>query len=141
MFLVFDWWLDVIWLKSHRNATNCIDFNIVIRILNTQVSAKMAQGQRKWHVVIGNCAKETLIDAFCYLCHIVGQCGYFFIVETRIKFVLLCIYVHVRLCKIVSDNTDIGKNIADIKGFTSNIWIGRVLLHIATELFRYMMTS
>ena len=52
MFLVFDWWLDVIWLKSHRNATNCIDFNIVIRILNTPVSAKMAQGQRKWHVVI-----------------------------------------------------------------------------------------
>ena len=51
MFLVFDWWLDVIWLKSHRNATNCIDFNIVIRILNTPVSAKMAQGQRKWHVV------------------------------------------------------------------------------------------
>ena len=53
MFLVFDWWLDVIWLKSHRNATNCIDFNIVIRILNTPVSAKMAQGQRKWHVVNG----------------------------------------------------------------------------------------
>ena len=52
MFLVFDWWLDVIWLKSHRNATNCIDFNIVIRILNTPVSAKMAQGQRKWHVVV-----------------------------------------------------------------------------------------
>ena len=52
MFLVFDWWLDVIWLKSHRNATNCIDFNIVIRILNTPVSAKMAQGQRKWHVVL-----------------------------------------------------------------------------------------
>ena len=52
MFLVFDWWLDVIGLKSHRNATNCIDFNIVIRILNTPVSAKMAQGQRKWHVVI-----------------------------------------------------------------------------------------
>ena len=51
MFLVFDWWLDVIWLKSHWNATNCIDFNIVIRILNTPVSAKMAQGQRKWHVV------------------------------------------------------------------------------------------
>ena len=49
--LVFDWWLDVIWLKSHRNATYCIDFNIVIRILNTPVSAKMAQGQRKWHAV------------------------------------------------------------------------------------------
>ena len=52
MFLVFDWWLDVIWLKSHRNATYCIDFNIVIRILNTPVSAKMAQGQRKWRAVI-----------------------------------------------------------------------------------------
>ena len=47
MFLVFDWWLDVIWLKSHRNATNCIDFNIVIRILNTQC-------QRKWHKVSEN---------------------------------------------------------------------------------------
>ena len=51
MFLVFDWWLDVIWLKSHRNATYCIDFNIVIRILNIPVSAKMAQGQRKWRAV------------------------------------------------------------------------------------------
>ena len=44
--------IDVIWLKSHRNATYCIDFNIVIRILNTPVSAKMAQGQRKWRAVI-----------------------------------------------------------------------------------------
>ena len=52
MLLVFDWWLDVIWLKSHRNATYCIDFNIVIRILNTPVSAKMAQGQRKWRAVV-----------------------------------------------------------------------------------------
>ena len=52
MFLVFDWWLDVIWLKSHRNTTYCIDFNIVICILNTPVSAKMAQGQRKWRADI-----------------------------------------------------------------------------------------
>ena len=66
MFLVFDWWLDVIWLKSHRNATNCIDFNIVIRILNTPVSAKMAQGQRKWHVVI-------YIYIYIYITHIVLQ--------------------------------------------------------------------
>ena len=51
MFLVFDWWLDVIWLKSHRNAIYGIDFNIVIRILNTPVSTKMAQGQRKWRAV------------------------------------------------------------------------------------------
>ena len=43
LFLVFDWWLDIIWLKSHRNVSYCIDFNIVIRILNTPVSAKMAQ--------------------------------------------------------------------------------------------------
>ena len=49
--LVFDWWFDVIWLKSHRNVTYCIDFNIVIRIWNTPVSAKMAQGQRKWRAV------------------------------------------------------------------------------------------
>ena len=52
MFLVFDWWVDVLWLKSHRNFTYCIDFNIVIRILNTPVSSKMAQGQRKWHAVL-----------------------------------------------------------------------------------------
>ena len=52
MFLVFDWWLDVFWLKSHRNATYCIDFNIVIRIFNTPVSAKIAQGQRKWRAVL-----------------------------------------------------------------------------------------
>ena len=58
MFLVFDWWLDVIWLKSHRNATYCIDFNIVIRILNTPVSAKMAQGQRKWRAV---CYKDDAV--------------------------------------------------------------------------------
>ena len=50
--LVFDWWLDVIWLESHKNATYCIDFNIVICILNTPVSTKMAQGQRKWRAVI-----------------------------------------------------------------------------------------
>ena len=29
LFLVFDWWLDVIWLKSHRNATYGIDFNFL----------------------------------------------------------------------------------------------------------------
>ena len=37
---MFDWWLDVIWPKSHRNATYCIDFNFVIRVLNPPVSAK-----------------------------------------------------------------------------------------------------
>ena len=52
MFLVFDWWLNVSWLKSHRNATYCIGFNIVIHIFNTSVSAKMVQGQRKWRAVI-----------------------------------------------------------------------------------------
>ena len=30
MFWVFDWWLYVNWLKSHRIATYCIDFNNVI---------------------------------------------------------------------------------------------------------------
>ena len=77
MFLVFDWWLDLIWLKSHRNATNCIDFNIVIRILNTPVSAKMAQGQRKWHVVLGIfilvwwyfCKCSTSGKHGVYICH------------------------------------------------------------------------
>ena len=72
MFLVFDWWLDVIWLKSHRNATNCIDFNIVIRILNTPVSANMAQGQRKWHVVLHVILlkfdiEHTPYSRFCFL--------------------------------------------------------------------------
>ena len=46
------------WVKSHRNAPYCIDFNIVIRILNTSMSAKMAQGQRKWRAVyyeLSNC--------------------------------------------------------------------------------------
>ena len=48
------WYLidDVILLKSHRNATCFIDFNIVIRILNPSLSAKMAQGQRKWHYIL-----------------------------------------------------------------------------------------
>ena len=58
---VFDWWLDVIWPKSHRNATYCIDFKIVIRILNTLVSAKMAQGQRKWRAIYD-------ISLYCMVC-------------------------------------------------------------------------
>ena len=33
--------------KSHRNATYCVDFNIVIRILNTPVPVKTAQDHRK----------------------------------------------------------------------------------------------
>ena len=49
--LVFDWWLYVIWLKSHRNAAYCVDFDIIISVLNTPVSVKMAQGQRKWQAV------------------------------------------------------------------------------------------
>ena len=49
--VVFDWWLYVIWLKSHRNPTYCIDYNVVIRFFNIPVSAKMAQGQRKWRDV------------------------------------------------------------------------------------------
>ena len=69
MFLVFDWWLDVNWLKSHRNATYCIDFSIVIRILNTPVSAKIAQGQRKWRAVlyIKWDRAQQLIYQKCYL--------------------------------------------------------------------------
>ena len=47
-YLIGDYMLFV---TSHINAIYCIDFNIVIRILNTPVSAKMAQGQRKWHAV------------------------------------------------------------------------------------------
>ena len=51
--IVFVIWLmiNVIWLETHRSATYCIVFNIVIRILNTPVSAKMAQGQQKWRAV------------------------------------------------------------------------------------------
>ena len=70
MFLVFDWWLDIIWLKSHRNATYCIDFNIVIRILNTPVSAKMAQGQRKWRAVLEIFPNEVkAVDEIVMQCH------------------------------------------------------------------------
>ena len=73
MFLVFDWWLDVIWLKSHRNVTYCIDFNIVIRILNTPVSAKMAQGQRKWRAVVRSL---NVGDLFVYPTNrVVGDIG------------------------------------------------------------------
>ena len=51
VFLLFNWWLCVIWPNFHINATYCIDFNVMIRILNTPVSPKIAQGQRKWHAV------------------------------------------------------------------------------------------
>ena len=44
--IVVDVWLVICYL-----ATYCIDFYIVIRILNTPLSAKMAQGQRKWRAV------------------------------------------------------------------------------------------
>ena len=50
--IVFGIWLKiscVTWPKSPWNATYCIDFTIITRILNTPVSAKMAQGQRKWY--------------------------------------------------------------------------------------------
>ena len=66
-FLVFDWWLDVIWLKSHRNATYCINFNIVIRILNTPMSAKMAQGQRKRRAVIYIISHYIISDIISYI--------------------------------------------------------------------------
>ena len=35
--------------KYHRNATYYTNLNILMRFLNTPVSAKMAQGQGKWH--------------------------------------------------------------------------------------------
>ena len=34
----------VIWPKPYRNAMYCIDSNIIIRIFNPPVSAKMAKG-------------------------------------------------------------------------------------------------
>ena len=52
--IVFGIWLMIrcylAKISQKRYKLHC--FNIVIRILNTPVSAKMAQGQRKWHVVI-----------------------------------------------------------------------------------------
>ena len=48
LFLVFDWWLCVIWPKSHRNATYCIHFNIIIHILSSPTP--QFQGNWIWHL-------------------------------------------------------------------------------------------
>ena len=50
--LVFDWSLSFLWSKSPRNATYCIDFNTITRMLNTPVSAKMPQGRSKLYTFL-----------------------------------------------------------------------------------------
>ena len=69
MLFVFDWWLYVIWLKSQRNATYFIAFNIVIHILNTQC-------QQKWHKVSKNgvlfiLKNKRISNIICNWCYII----------------------------------------------------------------------
>ena len=88
MLLVFDLWLYVIWLKLcylAKNATYCIDFNILIRILNTLVSAKMTQGQRKWHAVyiyiyicVCVCLSAFFLEKGVFFSAIIREKGVFF---------------------------------------------------------------